>query len=264
MRIVLLSLLPCLLCAQFPPEPAHIQVFQATAPAVRRGGTVTLRWSVAGADRVRLEPLGQDLPARGELTQSINGRTIFWLHATNLRGGQSKPLVVELLPDDQAFPNLNGAQSLPVVVAPVPAAPAAPPAPIPALAAPALLPTPIPALVAQPPKRRQIRRSGPRPAWIQFAAMVNPRYISKLQRNLLRVAATEASLWAKARRSGAPMQFIRSGPFADVQAARRQLRELAPVLASMQLRPIIITGRAPLNAPGLFEMASVRYQPAPR
>ena len=124
MRIALLSLLPSLLCAQLPPEPASIQVFQATAQAVRRGGTVTLRWSVAGTDRVRLEPLGQDLPSRGELTQPVNGRTVFWLHATNLRGGQSMPLVVELLPDDQAFPNLNGVQPLPAVAPPVPAAPA--------------------------------------------------------------------------------------------------------------------------------------------
>jgi hypothetical protein len=245
MRIALLSLLPSLLCAQLPPEPASIQVFQATAQAVRRGGTVTLRWSVAGTDRVRLEPLGQDLPSRGELTQPVNGRTVFWLHATNLRGGQSMPLVVELLPDDQAFPNLNGVQPLPAVAPPVPAAPA-------------LLHVPIPALAALPPKRRLVRRSGPRPAWIQFAAMVNPRYIGKLQRKLLRTAATEATLVSKPRRSGAPMQFIRSGPFTNVQAARRRLRELAPVMASLQLRPIIITGPGPLNAPAHFEVASVR------
>jgi hypothetical protein len=240
MRIVLLSLLPSLLCAQLPPEPAHIQLFQSTAPAVRRGGTVTLRWSVTGTERVRLEPLGQDLPARGEITQPVNGRTIFWLHASNLRGGQSIPLVVELLPDDQAFPNLNGLPPQPAVAAPVPAAPA-------------LVPVPIPVLAAQPPKRRHARR-----AWIQFAAMVSPNYIDKLQKKLLRVAATEARLVAKARRSGLPMQFIRSGPFPSVQAARRRLRELAPALAAMRLRPIIVTGPGRAETPGLYEMASVR------
>ena len=255
MRIVLLLLMSGLVWAQIPPEPAHIQVFQATARAVRRGASVTLRWSAAGVDRVRLEPLGQDLPARGELTQPVSGRTIFWLHATNQYGGQSVPLVVELLPDDQAFPNLNGVQPLPEVGAPVPAAPA-------------ILPEPLPVLVARPPKRRLIRRAGPRPAWIQFAAMVNPRYIGKLQRNLARAAATEATLWFKARRSGAPMQFIRSGPFANAQAARRRLRELAPVLASLRLRPIIITGQGQSSATSTLEVASVRnlqtaFSPAP-
>jgi hypothetical protein len=86
--------------------------------------------------------------------------------------------------------------------------------------------------------------------------MVNTRYIGKLQQKLLRAAATEATLVSKPRRSGAPMQFIRSGPFTNAQAARRRLRELAPVMASLQLRPIIITGPVSLNAPAHFEMAS--------
>jgi len=231
MRAILLSLLPCILCAQVPPEPAHIQVFQASAAGVRKGGTVTLRWSVAGADRVRLEPLGQDLPARGEITQPITGRTVFWLHANNLRGGQSIPLVVELLPDDPAFPNLNGIQP--------------PPAPVQLPAAPAFQPAPMPALAAQPPaappKRRVVRRTGPRPAWIQFAAMTSGRSLRRLQRNLLRVAATEAGLWPSARRSGPRLQFVRSGPYPSVQAARLRLRELAPMMASLGVEPIIIT-----------------------
>ena len=254
MRKVILAFLPTLLCAQLPPEPAHIQLFKASAAAVRKGETVTLRWSVAGADRVRLEPLGQDLPARGELTQPVNDRTIFWLQATNLKGGQSIPLVVELLPDDPAFPNLNGILASPAAADPAPAPPRIPFAPSPALV------SPIPVLAAQP-KRRRIHRSGPRPAWIQFAAMINPRYIRKLQMNLLRVAATEASLWPRARRSGAPMQFIRSGPFTTTEDARRRLRELAPVLASMQLRPIIITGPGRSDIPGNYTVASGRYPP---
>lgn len=245
MRHLLVSLMSCLLCAQVPPEPARIQVFQATATGVRKGGTVTLRWSVVGADRVRLEPLGQELPARGEITQPVNDRTVFWLHANNLRGGQSVPLVVELLPDDPAFPNLNGIQ---------------PPAPVQPPAVPVLLPAPMPALAtrppAAPPKRRAARRAGARPAWIQFAAMVNPRHLRRLQKNLLRAAATQASLWPVTRRSGPPMQLVRSGPYPTVQAARARLRELAPLMASLRLQPIIITHAGRSQAGGNLFVAS--------
>lgn len=232
MKRLLLPFLPCILAAQTLPEPAHIQIFQTTAKSVRKGGTVTLRWSATGAEQVRLDPLGLILPAKGEITHLVTGRTVYWLHVTNTAGGQSVPLVVDLLPEE--------APSI-VPAAPSPVPPLMPPD-LPKLA---VLP-PVQALptlpVALPPVVRVARRTGQRRVWIQFAATVSPKGAARLQRTLRRVAATDATVTVRNRRSGRPFQLLRNGPFPSVQAARLRLQELATAMQALNMKPIIVFG----------------------
>lgn len=232
MKRILLSFLPCFLSAQIIPEPAHIQVFQTTAKAVHRGATVTLRWSVTGTEQVRLDPLGLVLPAKGEITHRVTSRIVYWLHVTNAVGGQSVPLVVDLLPDEPAL-----------------AVPAVPPlalpewprltdlSPVPQSQAPAL-----PVALPPPPARRLARRRGPRRVWIQFAATCSTKGAARLKRNLKRFAAMDSTLLVRNRRTGRPFQLIRNGPFPSLQAARLRLQELAPAMQAMKIKPIIIFG----------------------
>ena len=252
MRPLLLSFLPCLLVAQVVHEPAHIQTFQTTAKTVRRGGTVTLRWSATGTDQVRLDPLGLILPAKGEITHLVTGRTIYWLHATNATGGQSVPLVVDLLPEE------------PVPAAPAPPLPVVPVVPpeLPRLASLApVLPPPAPALpvaMPAPPARHAARRHLARRAWIQFASTVSIKGAARLQRNLQRVAATESTLVVRNRRSGRPYQVLRYGPFPTVRAAELRLRELAPSMQALKINPIIVVGPPQATTPGTSFMANAR------
>ena len=255
MKRILLSFLPCILSAQVAPEPAHIQVFQTTAKAVRRGDTVTLRWSATGASQVRLDPLGLVLPAKGEITHTVTGRIVYWLHVTNAAGGQSVPLVVDLLPEAPAF-------AVPAVPAvPRPALPAVLPE-LPRLAdLPPVLPPPAPALpVAAPasPLRRVARRRAPRRVWIQLAATVSTRGAARLQRKLQRVAAMDSTLVVRSRRSGRPFQLIRNGPFPSVQAARLRLQELTLAMQAMKIKPIIVFGAPQPVAPETTYIADTR------
>jgi hypothetical protein len=230
MKRILLSMLPCFLSAQIIPEPAHVQAFQTTAKAVHRGATVTLRWSTTGAEQVRLDPLGLVLPAKGEITHLVTSRTVYWLHVTNAVGGQSVPLVVDLLPDEPALA--------------VPAVPLLTPPEMPRLTD---LPPQAPALpvaMPTPPARRLARRRGPRRVWIQFAATVSTKGAARLKRNLQRIAATDSTLVTRYRRSGRPFRLIRNGPFPSLQAARLRLQELAPALQAMKINPIIVFGPA--------------------
>jgi len=238
----LLVFLPCLLTAQALPGPAHIQTFQTTAKAVKRGGSVTLSWSATGADQVRLDPLGLILPAKGELTHLVTGRMVYWLHVTNASGGQSAPLVVDLLPEEAA-PSLP-APSLPALPAAQPVLPALTPE-APRLAKLPAVPLQAPVLpVALPmaPPRRLARRHGPRHVWIQFAVTVSAKGAARIQRNLQRVAATDSTLQVRTRRSGRPYHLVRNGPFPSVQAARLRLQELAPVMQALNMKPIIVLG----------------------
>jgi len=118
MSYLAFPLICSLLLAQAPQEAARVQFFQASSQAVRRGGSVTLRWSASGADRVRIEPLDQEFPAQGEVTAVVRDRTTYWLHVFNLKGSQSVPLKVDLLPD--APPAPPAAPAVPRVVPAVP------------------------------------------------------------------------------------------------------------------------------------------------
>ena len=262
MRHLLLSLLPCLLSAQVLPEPAHIQTFQTTAKAVRRGGTVTLRWSATGADQVRLDPLGLILPAKGELTHLVTGRTVYWLHITNAAGGQSAPLVVDLLPEEPA----TAVTPAPLLVAPVlppelPRLAALPPVAQPQARPPQVAPSQVPllpvALAATTP-RRLVRRHGPRRVWIQFAVTVSARGAARVQRSLQRAAALDSTLLVRNRRSGRPFQLIRTGPFPSVAAARARLQELGPAMQALKFKPILVFGPPQPVAVGTTYLAEAR------
>jgi hypothetical protein len=257
MKRLLFPFLPCLLAAQAvqaAPEPAHIQVFQTTARAVRRGDTVTLRWAATGADQVRLEPLGLILPAKGEITHLVTGRTVYWLNVSNAAGGQSVPLVVDLLPEALAPTVPAGPAARPSTLSPAvaPALPSvstpAPPSSLPVLPeAPKLAelpPSPASreAILPAPAVRRLARHRSPRRAWIQFAATTSPGVAARLQGRLRHAAGMDATLVARRRRSGRMLHLVRNGPFPSVQAARLRLRELAPALAALHLRPVILVG----------------------
>jgi len=248
MKRFLLALLPCLLTAQTIQEPAHIQAFQTTAKAVHRGATVTLRWSATGAEQVRLDPLGLILPAKGEITHMVTGRTVYWLHITNAVGGQSVPLIVDLLPDEPAL----AVPAVPLLVPPeLPRLTDLPP--VPAAEAPA-----VPVALSTPPARRLARRRGPRRVWIQFATTVSSKGAARLKRNLQRIAATDTTLLVRNRRTGRPFHLIRTGPFPSLQAARLRLQELTPAMQALNIKPIIIFGPAQPRALGTTYLADSR------
>jgi hypothetical protein len=260
MRHLLLSLLPCIVVAQPAPEPARIQAFQVSAATVHKGGSVTLRWSVTGATQVRLEPLGLVLPAQGEITHLVTGRTIYWLNASNQAGGQSRPLVVEVLPDEPLPAVLQPAlpvQPLAPPVAPTPGLPVAAPQ-LAALAAPAAKAAEAPAALPAQPVRRAAHRRLTRRAYIQFATMVSTRPIAGLRRNLKRLAATDSTVLTRHRHSGRPFRLIRSGPFPTVQAARQRLRELEAALKPLNLRPIVVLGAPQAMTQDTTMMADAR------
>lgn len=203
MRFLILGALGCLLAAQAPvgsPEPARILLFQATPPAVEPGGTVTLTWFAAGTDRVLLEPPGREFPAQGSVTQVVTRRAVFWLHAGNDQGGQSTPLVVELLARDL----------------PVPAAPVSVAAPAPRASGPARAWIQFAAL-ADPANLARLRKA--------------------LQRY---VAITGALTVTEARGlPGRNARILRAGPFATREEARRRMRELRPRFRSLGIQPFI-------------------------
>jgi len=255
MKRLLLSFLPCLLSAQAvpravpptlplaAPQAARVQVFQATAQAVRRGASVTLRWVASGAEQVRLEPLGLILPVQGEITHLVGSRTVYWLHVSNATGGQSVPLVVDLLPEDSA----PAVPALPRVMQPsgLPEWPRL-------AELPSALPS-VPASLAPPPVAAQAQGPAslePRRVWIQFAATASARSATRLQRRLRRTAATSSIVLVRRRRSGPAFQLVRHGPFRTVQAARLRLKELAPAMAALGIRPVILVGPLPPVAPG--------------
>jgi hypothetical protein len=249
MKRLLLAILPCLLSAQVAPEAARIQTFQSTAKVVRRGDTVTLRWAATGTGQVRLDPLGLILPAKGEITHTVTGRITYWLHVSNSTGGQSVPLVVDLVPETTA-PVLP-AVPLPVMPAELPKLAALPQT---ALPQPPALPSAAPAI----PTRRVARRHGGRRAWIQFAATVSVKGANRMQRNLQRVAALDSTLLVRNRRAGRPYQLIRYGPFPSAQAAAHRLQELAPSMRALNIKPIVILGPPQPTNPAPTFIANTR------
>jgi hypothetical protein len=89
-----------LLGAQLPGDPARIQRFEATPTTVNAGEPVELRWVATGTESIRLDPPDQEFPPTGHFTFVPMARTVFWIHASNTRGGQSIPLVVEVIPKE--------------------------------------------------------------------------------------------------------------------------------------------------------------------
>ena len=61
------------------PEAAKVSVFEATANAVRPGDSVSLRWDCAITGKVRLDPGGLVLEAKGQVTVKPSASTIYTL-----------------------------------------------------------------------------------------------------------------------------------------------------------------------------------------
>jgi hypothetical protein len=228
-RSILLFTLSSVLWAQTPQEPAHIRFFQAVPGTAQIGGTVTIRWSASGVERVRLEPLGVELPAEGEMQWAVQGRTVFWLNAVNVKGGQSTPLVVEPLPEpvrvrpDQPGFLLGAAQ--PSEVGPPPVAAPQPGAALPPATAPA--------------------RREPARVWIQFATMTDPHYAARLHRKLARLPGVTLCLAERVRQGSARKRLcLRAGPYRSVRAARYRMQRLEPMLLAMNLKPLVILDRS--------------------
>jgi cell division septation protein DedD len=104
MRAALLVVLPGVLAAQEGSSAARILFFDIQPRVVKAGQVVELKWAAQGADTVRLEPPGEELPAVGQTTRSPEVSTVFWLSTVNLRGGQSVPVAVEVLPSPPPVP----------------------------------------------------------------------------------------------------------------------------------------------------------------
>jgi len=217
-------------------EPARIQVFMAMPAVVRRGNPVTLSWSATGTDRVKLEPLGVELPSKGSLHHALIGRTTFWLSAVNAWGGQTLPVVVDVLPDEPPPPQPAIAPPPPPPVqSPVPP-PVQSPVPPPVKSA---AKSPVPAPVPKVAKPAPPAEAGA--IWIQFAALSAPASIARLQGDLRRAAGIETVLSdvADPQDPGLTLKRVRLGPFATPRAAKARLQELKPRLAGLALKPYV-------------------------
>ena len=215
-------------------EPARIQVFQAMPTSVRRGAPVTLEWSATGTDRVKLEPLGVHLPAKGSLSHPLIGRTTFWLSAVNDWGGQTLPVVVDVLPDEPPPPQ-------PAIVPPT-QPPVQPP-----LQQPVKPTVPVPVDKVAKPSAMPAAPAQAGAIWIQFAALSAPAGIARLQGDLRRAAGIEAVLSdvPDPQDPSRTLQRVRLGPFATPRAAKARLEELKPRLAGLALKPYVDRGGDP-------------------
>ena len=218
-RALVLAVLPCVLFAQMPPEPARIVYFRAVPANARLGEPVTLQWSATGTEQVVLDPPGQPFPAQGSLPRVVvKERAVFWLHAANLRGSQSAPLVLD-----------------------PPPAPARDPAPpLPGLPKVATVPLPAPASAWPGLAAKEW--------WIQFAVLSNPRNVARLRRNLKRRAGISPRLWPMAAPGSAgTATSVRIGPYRDPQAAVALLKRMHRRMRALHLRPVVIRDGPPVQ-----------------
>lgn len=108
MRLLPLLLLTCAASAQELPRAARVLVFEAQPRVVKAGESVELRWTTRGAEKARLDPPGEELPAQGQLTLRPEVNTVYWLSVGNERGGHSVPAVVEVLARVEARAETTG------------------------------------------------------------------------------------------------------------------------------------------------------------
>jgi len=64
---------------------------------VKKGEPIELRWVTTGAEKVWLDPPGEELPGQGRLRRLPQGSTVYWLFAGNGKGGHSVPASVEVV-----------------------------------------------------------------------------------------------------------------------------------------------------------------------
>lgn len=98
MKLLPLLAFTCAAAAQERSVPARVVFFEAVPRVVKVGEALELRWATVGAEKVRLDPSGEELPPQGKSIRKPTGSTVFWLFAGNDRGGQCVPLAVEVLP----------------------------------------------------------------------------------------------------------------------------------------------------------------------
>ncbi|MBK8727393.1 MAG: hypothetical protein IPL96_15485 [Holophagaceae bacterium] len=121
-------------------SPAKVCTFTASRTAIRPGEPVELRWECQGDDsKVKLQPGNLELDGKSAVTVIPDGTTVYTLSVSNLAGGETRSLEVQVIP---GLPEPPAVAALPAPVAP-PAAVPAPPAAVPA--PPAAVPAPPPA-----------------------------------------------------------------------------------------------------------------------
>lgn len=207
---------------------ARVKFLRAEPPVLKEPGWVTVSWSAAGVETILLDPIHDSFPAAGQVTSFVNARTIFWVHAYNARGGESRPLVVDL---PGAAPEPSLPESPPALpLDPVPA-PAPEPVPVPA-------PAPAPAPAHAPSRAAAARGGG---FWIQFGAMNVPSNALGLQKSLRAAAGVETALAPADLPGGTRVTRVRMGPFQSRAEARERLRGLRPKVAAMGIKPIVCT-----------------------
>lgn len=124
-------------------SPAKVCTFSASKTAIRPGEPVELRWECQGDDsKVKLQPGNLELDGKSVVTVIPDGTTVYTLSVSNLAGGETRSLEVQVIP---GLPEPPTVAALPAPAAPPPAAAPALPAPTataptPAAATPAAVP----------------------------------------------------------------------------------------------------------------------------
>ena len=81
-----------------PGEVAKVCSFTASSSAVRPGEPVVLKWECSGSAKVRLEPGGLELDGLDQVTVTPLETTLYTLSVSNLAGGTSRSLQVQVSP----------------------------------------------------------------------------------------------------------------------------------------------------------------------
>ncbi len=80
------------------PTPATVCTFEASRTRVKPGEQVDLRWICQGDAKVRLEPGGLELDGQSSIAVVPDKTTVYTLSVSNLLGGTSRSLEVEVEP----------------------------------------------------------------------------------------------------------------------------------------------------------------------
>ena len=205
MKTLSFILVSSLLSAQLPKDPARIQVFEAIPRIAKAGEPVELHWSASGTERVRLEPQDQDFPPDGRVTIVPRERTVFWLHASNVWGGQSLPLVVDILPEgglvDPSRRSMNEGTG--------------------------------DSMALSPPASSGI--------WIQLAALAEASGADNLAKEVLRRTGIKVARFEfeDPEVPGRILHRVRIGPWSSIHEAKTRLRSLQAKLRPLQLKPFV-------------------------
>jgi len=80
-------------------NPAKVCTFSASRTAIRPGEPVELRWECQGDDaKVRLQPGNLELDGKSTVTVIPDGTTVYTLSVSNLAGGETRSVEVQVIP----------------------------------------------------------------------------------------------------------------------------------------------------------------------